>query len=98
MGYEMLCIGLYRLKGPDFGINSEEIDEDEREIRVVLTAPHKDLTLDEEDIAFMLVQYVDEKDDEPKESRSNEVESTNSITNYTQNTYVYQHSRIISTL
>jgi len=67
--YEMLCIGLYRLKGPDFGINSEEIDEDEREIRVVLTAPHKDLTLDEEDIAFMLVQYVDEKDDESKESK-----------------------------
>ena len=31
----------FRLKGPDFGINSEEIDEDEREIRVVLTAPHK---------------------------------------------------------
>jgi hypothetical protein len=29
------------LKGPDFGINSEEIEEDEREIRVVLTAPHK---------------------------------------------------------
>ena len=29
------------MKGPDFGINSEEIDEDEREIRVVLTAPHK---------------------------------------------------------
>merc|ERR1712223_1233856 len=35
--YEMLCIGLYRLKGADFGINSEEMDEDEREIRVVLT-------------------------------------------------------------
>ena len=31
----------FRLKGPDFGINAEEIDEDEREIRVVLTAPHK---------------------------------------------------------
>ena len=31
----------FRLKGPDFGFNSEEIDEDEREIRVVLTAPHK---------------------------------------------------------
>jgi len=60
--YEMLCIGLYRLKGADFGINSEEMDEDEREIRVVLTAPHKDLPLDEEDIAFMLVQYNNEND------------------------------------
>jgi hypothetical protein len=38
------------------------MDVDEREIRVVLTAPHKDLTLEEEDIAFMLVQYVDEND------------------------------------
>jgi len=68
--YEMLCIGLYRLKGPDFGINSEEMDVDEREIRVVLTAPHKDLTLEEEDIAFMLVQYVDENDaTESKDSK-----------------------------
>ena len=52
----------FRLKGADFGINSEEMDEDEREIRVVLTAPHKDLPLDEEDIAFMLVQYNNEND------------------------------------
>ena len=52
----------FRLKGPDFGLNSEEMETDEREIRVVLTAPHKDLTLEEEDIAFMLVQYVNESD------------------------------------
>ena len=57
----------YRLKGPDFGINPEEMEDDEKELRVVLTAPHKDLTLEEEDIAFMLVQYVDEPD-EPEES------------------------------
>ena len=38
---ENKCSLRFRLKGPDFGINSEEIDEDEREIRVVLTAPHK---------------------------------------------------------
>ena len=50
------------MKGPDFGLNSEEMETDEREIRVVLTAPHKDLTLEEEDIAFMLVQYVNESD------------------------------------
>ena len=33
-----------------------------REIHVFLTALHKDLTLEEEDIAFMLVQYVNESD------------------------------------
>ena len=55
-------INCFRLKGPDFGLNSEEMETDEREIRVVLTAPHKDLTLEEEDIAFMLVQYVNESD------------------------------------
>jgi potassium large conductance calcium-activated channel subfamily M alpha protein 1 len=62
--YGMLCIGLYRLKGPDFGINPEDMEDDEKELRVVLTAPHKDLTLEEEDIAFMLVQYEPEPDDE----------------------------------
>ena len=56
----MLCVGLYRLKGPDFGMSTDEMDEDERELRVVLTAPHKDLPLEPEDIAFMLVQYVSE--------------------------------------
>ena len=60
----MLCVGLYRLKGPDFGIDDSELDEEERQIRVVLTAPHKDLTLESEDIAFMLVQYVNEPENE----------------------------------
>ena len=57
----MLCVGLYRLKGPDFGMSTDEMDEDEMELRVVLTAPHKDLPLEPEDIAFMLVQYVSEQ-------------------------------------
>jgi len=56
----MLCVGLYRLKGPDFGMSEDEMDEDEMQLRVVLTAPHKDLPLEPEDIAFMLVQYVSE--------------------------------------
>lgn len=59
--YGMLCIGLYRLKGPDFGISFDDMDEEERNIRVVLTAPHKDLPLEPEDIAFMLIQYVNEE-------------------------------------
>ena len=50
----------FRLKGPDFGMSQDEMDEDEMELRVVLTAPHKDLPLEPEDIAFMLVQYVSE--------------------------------------
>ena len=49
-----------RLKGPDFGMSEDEMDEDEMQLRVVLTAPHKDLPLEPEDIAFMLVQYVSE--------------------------------------
>ena len=51
---------LFRLKGPDFGMSEDEMDEDEMQLRVVLTAPHKDLPLEPEDIAFMLVQYVSE--------------------------------------
>ena len=43
----VIIVPFFRLKGPDFGINSEEIDEDEREIRVVLTAPHKGQFLSE---------------------------------------------------
>ena len=49
------------MKGPDFGMSQDEMDEDEMELRVVLTAPHKDLPLEPEDIAFMLVQYVSEQ-------------------------------------
>ena len=57
----------FRLKGPDFELSPDEFEEDELEIRVVLTAPHRDLPLEAEDIAFMLVQYDNEAEDQNKQ-------------------------------
>jgi hypothetical protein len=52
----------FRLKGPDPGFENDFEAEDN--LRVVLTAPTKDLVLEVEDFAFMLVQYVNQPDDE----------------------------------
>ena len=59
----------FRNKGPDyhFRIDDQEVEFDEN-IRVVLTAPHKDMQLETDDIAFMLVQY------EPEGSHSTDAE------------------------
>ena len=57
----------FSLKGPDFELSPDESEEDELEIRVVLTAPHRDLPLETEDIAFMLVQYDNEAEEQNKQ-------------------------------
>ena len=49
----MLCIGLFRRPKADFG---------DEHFRIVITAPDKDMALQEDDIAFMLVQYEDKED------------------------------------
>ena len=52
---------LFRYKGPDYPNYAQKTDDEEEEyddnIRVVLTAPHKDTLLETDDVAFMLVQY-----------------------------------------
>jgi len=59
--YGMLCVGLFRNKGPTYhNFNSDDPDEFDESIRVVLTAPDKDMLLETDDIAFMLVQYEHE--------------------------------------
>ena len=59
--YNMLCIGLYRVKGAD--------PDDEREadatMRIVLSAPDKNMTLHRDDIAFMLVQFDGDRHSDP---------------------------------
>ena len=60
-------IFFFSLKGPDFELSPDESEEDELEIRVVLTAPHRDLPLETEDIAFMLVQYDNEAEEQNKQ-------------------------------
>lgn len=51
----MICIGLYRR--PNTGFLSDD------NMRIVITAPDKDLLLQEDDIAFMLVQYEEDEDE-----------------------------------
>ena len=63
-------MNLLRLKGPDIGMDPDDMDEEERNMRVVLTAPHKDLPLEAEDVAFMLVQYTADPDDLPEEKEA----------------------------
>ena len=52
---------VFRYKGPDYPNYAQKTDDEEEEyddnIRVVLTAPHKDTLLETDDVAFMLVQY-----------------------------------------
>eukprot|EP00095_Tigriopus_kingsejongensis_P012668 maker-scaffold22_size673200-snap-gene-1.19 protein:Tk12668 transcript:maker-scaffold22_size673200-snap-gene-1.19-mRNA-1 annotation:"calcium-activated potassium channel" len=57
--YAMLTIGIYRGKGV------EEADEGEQDssLRIVISAPDKDLPLEPTDIAFMLVQYENPVED-----------------------------------
>ncbi len=52
---------LFRLIKPDFHPPGDDllIDEDD-DMRVVISAPDRDLTLEMTDIAFMLVQYEPE--------------------------------------
>jgi len=56
-----LIFFLFRYKGPDYPNYAQKTDDEEEEyddnIRVVLTAPHKDTLLETDDVAFMLVQY-----------------------------------------
>ena len=56
----MLCIGLFRRPKADFG---------DEHFRIVITAPDKDMALQEDDIAFMLVQYEDKEDNESTENQ-----------------------------
>ena len=39
-------------------------------MRIVITAPDKDLLLQEDDIAFMLIQYEEEEEEEAMTSNS----------------------------
>ena len=49
----------YRLKGDDFDPNKAP---DPEGIRIVISAPDKNIPLMKSDIAFMLVQYEGERD------------------------------------
>jgi hypothetical protein len=52
-------IFLFRLKGDDFDPNKAPNPDG---IRIVISAPDKNISLMKSDIAFMLVQYEGERD------------------------------------
>ncbi len=59
-GHNQSCFDLFfRLKGDDFDPNKAP---DPEGIRIVISAPDKNIPLMKSDIAFMLVQYEGERD------------------------------------
>ena len=52
----------FRLKGPD----PEDLRDDDANLRIVISAPDKEMILEETDIAFMLVQFEDKDDEDDK--------------------------------
>ena len=57
--YIVFNIWFSRLKGPD----PEDLREDDANLRIVISAPDKQMPLERTDIAFMLVQFEDKDGD-----------------------------------